>query len=96
LDKIDPRWDISGSPEFIQNPGYPGLENLFQRYPVENFDPCHPTPFGPMQEKQKKGTYRFLCDGVLACQASALPLSYAPKFKSGKRVSIPNSSRSQP
>jgi len=34
LDKIDPLWDISGSPGFIQNPGYPGLENLFQRYPV--------------------------------------------------------------
>jgi len=40
LDKIDPRWDISGSPEFIQNTGYPGLENLFQRYPVENSSAC--------------------------------------------------------
>jgi hypothetical protein len=46
LDKIDPRWDIPGSPEFIQNPGYPGLENLFQRYLAEKYALSPTTPSG--------------------------------------------------
>lgn len=44
MDELDPHWDISGSPELIQNPGYPGLENRFQCCSVGSSSHCLPTP----------------------------------------------------
>ena len=81
MDKIDPRWDISGSPELIQNPGYPGLENLFQCYPVEKSGTESPAPIRTHTEKTKKGTFRFLRDETTCVSSKCSP----PELRSYKQ-----------
>ena len=81
MDKIDPRWDIPGSPEFIQNPGSPGLDNLFQCYSVEKSGTESPYPFRTHTEKTKKGTYRFLRDGTTCVSSKCSP----PELRSYKQ-----------